>query len=107
MYKSLVILLSIWGLLWSGQQAHAQPADDWSLHRQGFDANLVARYEATIIRNPCDVGALSGLINLYRKYRSVAQLVAHFSALEKSHPDRYEYPFVLGQILAHVGQSKG
>jgi tetratricopeptide (TPR) repeat protein len=49
-------------------------AQDWSVHRDPFDASVVRRYKAILARDPHDVGALRELVGMYKRYRTVAKL---------------------------------
>lgn len=62
--------------------AVAQPAD-WQVERDPFDDAVVARYKAVLARDPFD-RALTTLIALYRKHRSVARLERELAATRES-----------------------
>ena len=54
--------------------AHAQGAGDWGAKRDPFDATVVRRYKEILARDPHDGDALRKLVDMYRRYRSIAKL---------------------------------
>src|SRR5262245_42990569 len=60
--------------------AGAQPAD-WTVKRDPFDRGVVARYKAILARDPYDA-ALTALMSLYRKHRTLALLDDEYRASE-------------------------
>jgi tetratricopeptide (TPR) repeat protein len=56
--------------------AAAEPGD-WAVTRDPFDKTVVARLKAILAQNPYD-RALTHLVAMYRKSRTVAQLVAEY-----------------------------
>ena len=59
-------------------------ADDWTVQRDPFDKTVVARWKAILAKNPHDVGALTQLVALYRKQRTVGQLDDEYAKLPES-----------------------
>src|SRR5688500_7625910 len=57
--------------------AHAQ-AGDWTVVRDPFDKTVVARYKAILARTPHDP-ALTALVSLYRKHRTLALLEQEYA----------------------------
>src|SRR5690242_9524778 len=53
-------------------------AQDWGAHRDPFDPAVVRRYEAILAKNPHDTSALRQLVELYRRFRTVAALEAEY-----------------------------
>lgn len=56
--------------------AVAQPASDWAVKRDPFDAVTVRRYHQLLAADPYDRGALASLTKLYTASRTAAQLRA-------------------------------
>jgi len=52
---------------------------DWEVKRSPFDRELVARLKLKLARDPNDAYALAKLTDLYRKYRSINQLVTEYA----------------------------
>jgi tetratricopeptide (TPR) repeat protein/HEAT repeat protein len=72
---------------------------DWEVKRSPFDATLVSRYKAQLRKNPEDAQTLKRLVELYKKYKTVAQLEAEY---EKSGETADE--IVLGHLLRERGK---
>jgi tetratricopeptide (TPR) repeat protein/HEAT repeat protein len=68
---------------------------DWEVTRSPFDPNLVARLKQQLHKNPDDEYAFKKLVDLYKKYRTLDQLVGEY---EKS-PDQI--------VLGHLFREKG
>ncbi len=64
--------------------AQAQPAD-WTVHRDPFDAGVVARYKQLLARDPYDGDALIRLAQMYRRYRTLAGLEAEYETAGDDH----------------------
>ncbi len=58
-------------------QVAAQPAD-WGVRRDPFDRALIARYKAILVRQPHDSLALSALVSLYKRHRTIDLLVREY-----------------------------
>jgi tetratricopeptide (TPR) repeat protein len=71
--------------------AHA----DWEVKRSPFDPQLVARYKQLLHKNPDDAYALKHLVELYRKYRTLDQLIDEY----QPSPDKV--------VLGHLYREKG
>jgi tetratricopeptide (TPR) repeat protein len=81
--------------------AGAQPGD-WSVQRDPFDRTLIARYKAMLSRSPHDRLALSALVSLYKRHRSVDLLVKEYEAAQANGPDA---PGLV--VLARIARSRG
>jgi tetratricopeptide (TPR) repeat protein len=55
-------------------------ADDWGPRRDPFDPVVVGRYKAILAHDPHDDRALGHLVDLYRRYRTLAKLEAEYRA---------------------------
>jgi len=67
----------------SGVSARAQPGD-WTVQRDPFDRTVIARYKAILSRTPHDRMALSALVSLYKRHRSVDLLVREYETAADS-----------------------
>jgi tetratricopeptide (TPR) repeat protein len=76
----LALALAALPLLAQAQAQAQAPRDDWEIKRSPFDPRVVARYEAALERDPDDPLALRKLVELYRKYRSIDELLARWKA---------------------------
>src|SRR5215831_15457564 len=75
----------------------ARAQDDWEVKRSPFDPRLVARYQNALERDPDDALALRKLVELYRKYRSVEDLLSTYKG-KKSWQGRAIYADLLAQL---------
>ena len=57
------------------QRSSALAQDDWGVRRDPFDKGLIARYKRILKTKPNDAGALSKLMGMNRRYRSVGLLI--------------------------------
>jgi len=78
-------------------------ADDWSVTRSAFDPRLVARYKAMLRRNPTDARALSQLVSMYGKHRSLMILIKEYRALAKASPGKAGPHYILGRLDGRTG----
>jgi tetratricopeptide (TPR) repeat protein len=62
---------------------YAQPAD-WGVRRDPFDRTLIARYKAILVRQPHDPLALSALVSLYKRHRTIDLLVREYEEAHES-----------------------
>jgi tetratricopeptide (TPR) repeat protein len=77
--------------------------DDWGVRRDPFDKGLISRYKRILSKKPNDAGALSKLMGMYRRYRSVGQLIREYeSALKKK--ASFANLMVLGYLHQHEGK---
>lgn len=83
--------------------AHAQ--DDWGVRRDPFDKELIARYKRILSKKPSDTGALSKLMGMYRRYRSVGLLIREYQAALDKKPS-FANHMVLGYLHQHEGNSE-
>jgi tetratricopeptide (TPR) repeat protein len=81
--------------------AHAQ--DDWSVRRDPFDPQVVARYKAILAKNPADQSALRKLVALYTRHRSLELLLREYEAALARRPDDFATAVVLGHIHLQQG----
>src|SRR5204863_8478106 len=58
--------------------ATAQPGGDWGVRRDPFDRTLIGRYKAILTRSPHDQLALSALVSLYKRHRTIDLLVHEY-----------------------------
>lgn len=92
---ALVVVLSAAAA--AAPPAHAQ-GDDWDVQRDPFDKSVVARLKGILARNPSDGDALAKLLNLYRRYRTVALLRTEYETALASKPDDFATLVVLGRL---------
>src|SRR5438045_314786 len=76
--------------------ASARAQDDWEVRRSPFDPRLVARYQAALERDPEDALALRKLVELYRKHRTLDELVAIYKAKRS-----WQGHAIYADLLAH------
>jgi tetratricopeptide (TPR) repeat protein len=88
----------------SGAPATAQPDDDWGVKRDPFDKSVVARYKGILARDPHDGSALARLLEMYRRYRSVDQLVEEYEKALAKKTDDYAVLVVLGRLDKAAGE---
>ncbi|HEY7958395.1 MAG TPA: tetratricopeptide repeat protein [Polyangia bacterium] len=75
---------------------------DWQVTRSPFDPALVARLERALATRPDDAAALSRLITLYRRYRTLDALTAEYTARAARHHD-----FADELVLGHLYRARG
>ena len=85
-------------LVGSAGPAAAQPDDDWGVKRDPFDKSVVARYKGILARDPHDGTALARLLDMYRRYRTVDQLVGEYEKALAKKPDDHAVLVVLGRL---------
>ena len=85
--------------------ASAQPDDDWTVTRDPFDRQVIARYKAILDRDPGDTAALRKLVTLYKRYRTVALLVSEYEAGFAADPKRFSHALVLGHLALEQGNA--
>ncbi|NVB79374.1 MAG: tetratricopeptide repeat protein [Kofleriaceae bacterium] len=83
-------------------RAHAQ-ADDWSVTRDPFDKQVVARYKAILAKNPHDAQALAKLLEMYRRYRTVDQLKEEYGKLIDKNANDWAALVVVGRLDRAIG----
>ena len=49
--------------------------DPWAVKRSEFDPRVVAKYKAMLNRRPTDSHSFNRLVKLYKKHRSMGQLI--------------------------------
>jgi tetratricopeptide (TPR) repeat protein len=81
--------------------ARGQPGD-WTVQRDPFDRTLIARYKAILARTPHDHLALSALVSLYKRHRTVDLLVREYESAQAQHSDRAGLV-----VLARIARSRG
>src|SRR5215831_14534781 len=91
-------------LLGPSARALAQAPDDWEVKRSPFDARVVARYEAALDRDPDDALALRKLTELYKKHRTLDELLKKFKA-KQSWQGRAVYADLLAQQLGKTAEA--
>ena len=82
----------------------ARAQDDWSVKRNPFDRQVVARYKRILAKNPGDKDALNKLRGLYKRYRSVALLVSEYEKQLAKNPRDFSTLVVLGHLALDEGQ---
>jgi predicted Zn-dependent protease len=79
--------------------------DDWGVTRDPFDKNVVAKYKGVLARSPHDAGAFAKLLDMYRRYRTVAQLEKEYQAVLDKKPGDAATTIVLARLAAARGDS--
>src|SRR4051812_10993071 len=85
-----------------GRRVHAQ-ADDWSVTRDPFDKQVVARYKAILAKNPHDPQALAKLLEMYRRYRTVDLLKEEYGKTLDKNPSDWAALVVMGRLHRAIG----
>ncbi|MEZ4360007.1 MAG: HEAT repeat domain-containing protein [Kofleriaceae bacterium] len=83
----------------------AAQADDWEVRRDPFDKSVIARYKAILAKQPHDAGALAKLLELYRRYRTVALLKGEYETALAKRPDDWAALVVLAKIQRTSGDA--
>jgi cellulose synthase operon protein C len=78
--------------------AQAQPAGDWGVKRDPFNATDVARYKAVLAAQPHDPGALARLLELYRRYRTLDLLKDEYRRQLDKAPDDAAAMIVMARL---------
>lgn len=97
----LVLAASALAPVTTPRLAHAQ--GDWQVQRDPFDRRVVARYKQLLARNPNDQAALGKLVGLYRRYRSIDQLVEEYEQALARKPGDFAAAVVLGRLALEQG----
>ena len=79
-------------------------ADDWAVTRSDFDPRVLARYKGMLKRNAADAHALSQLVKLYKKHRTLAALIAEYKAAAKAAPGLPGPRYILGRLEGRAGR---
>jgi tetratricopeptide (TPR) repeat protein len=95
------VALAIAMLVTCGAVAHAQPGD-WTVRRDPFDRTVIARYKAILARTPHDAVALSALVSLYRRHRTLDLLVHEYEAARTDGEEASEVV-----VLARLARARG
>src|SRR5215510_11487948 len=80
-----------------GSIGHAQPAGDWGVKRDPFNATDIARYKAILRSNPHDASSLAKLLEMYRRYRSIDLLKDEYQKLIDRFPNDVAALIVMGR----------
>jgi tetratricopeptide (TPR) repeat protein len=102
--RALISLAALAAALAVAAPTVARAQDDWDVKRDPFDKRVVGKYKAILARNPGDKSALDKLRGLYRKHRSVAQLISEYKKELAKRPDDFAVLVVLGHL--YLGQSE-
>ncbi len=86
------------------QRSQAFAQDDWGVRRDPFDKGLISRYKRILSKKPSDAGALSKLMGMYRRYRSIALLIREYQA-DLARKPSFAKQMVLGYLHQHEGKS--
>lgn len=78
-------------------------ADDWSVTRDPFDKQVVARYKAILAKNPHDGQALAKLLEMYRRYRTVDQLREEYGKQIDKNAGDWAALVVIGRLDRAIG----
>src|SRR5438477_8898510 len=81
-----------------GSIAGAQPAGDWGVKRDPFNATDIARYKAILRGNPHDALALAKLLEMYRRYRTIDVLKDEYQKLLDNNADDGSALVVMGRL---------
>src|SRR5262245_50622195 len=92
----LAALVAALGLGAGLPRAGAQ--DDWDVKRDPFDKQVVAGYKRILARNPNDKQALDRLKGLYKRYRSIGQLIGEYEKELAKRPNDVALLVVLGHL---------
>ncbi len=84
----------------------AAQGDPWAVKRSEFDPRVVARYKAMLNRRPTDSHAFKRLVRLYRKHRSMGQLIGEYQKLARAKPGSYAFQLILGHLNRRAGSNK-
>jgi tetratricopeptide (TPR) repeat protein/HEAT repeat protein len=84
-------------------QAQAQPAGDWGVKRDPFNATDIARYKAILRSNPHDAAALAKLLEMYRRYRTIDQLKDEYAKILDKSSDDVPALVVMGRLQHATG----
>jgi tetratricopeptide (TPR) repeat protein/HEAT repeat protein len=87
------------------QPSAASAQGDWSVKRDPFDRRVIGRYKAILQKNPADRDALNKLVGMYKRYRTVALLVAEYQKELVANPNDFSDLLVLGHIKAGDGKA--
>jgi tetratricopeptide (TPR) repeat protein len=83
--------------------AIAQP-DDWgNVKRDPFDKGVIAKYKGILARSPHDGTALTKLVSMYRKHRTLELLHDEYEEALKKKPDDHALLVVAGRIAKEMG----
>ena len=84
----------------------ARADDDWgAAPRDNFDPKVVAMYKGKLAHAPHDATALAKLLEMYRRYRTVAQLEKEYQAELDKKPDDAPAAIVLARLAAARGDN--
>jgi cellulose synthase operon protein C len=86
-----------------GSIGHAQPAGDWGVKRDPFNATDITRYKAILRSNPHDAAALAKLLEMYRRYRTIDQLKDEYAKLLDKSSDDVAALVVMGRLQHTTG----
>ena len=81
---------------------HAQ-AGDWSVTRDPFDKQVVARYKGILAKNPHDGQALAKLLEMYRRYRTVDLLKEEYGKILDKNAGDWSALVVMGRLHRAIG----
>jgi tetratricopeptide (TPR) repeat protein/HEAT repeat protein len=82
----------------------AAAQDDWDVKRDPFDKAVVAGYKRILARNPNDKQALDRLKGLYKRYRSIRQLIGEYEKELAKKPTDFAILVVLGHLELAEGK---
>ncbi|HTJ40847.1 MAG TPA: HEAT repeat domain-containing protein [Kofleriaceae bacterium] len=106
MRRPKVLTAALLGVvLASAAPDRARADDDWGVTRDPFDKNVVAKYKGTLAKNPHDPGALAKLLEMYRRYRTVAQLEKEYQAVLDKKPDDGPTLIIMARLAAARGDN--
>jgi tetratricopeptide (TPR) repeat protein/HEAT repeat protein len=79
-------------------------AQDWDVKRDPFDRKVAARYKRILAQNPGDKDALAKLRGMYKRYRSVKQLIGEYEKELAAKPKDFTTLVLLGHL--QLGEGK-
>ncbi|MBL4632473.1 MAG: tetratricopeptide repeat protein [Kofleriaceae bacterium] len=88
-----------------GGEQSAQAQDDWNVRRDPFDKGLISRHKRALRKRPGDGSSLSKLMGMYRRYRSVGQLIREYESAQKKTP-HFSNLMILGHLYRHEKKPK-
>ena len=104
MYRRVVLfaVFLIAAAIYDGVPAIAQ--SDWSVTRDPFDRQVVARYKRILARNPGDGRAFRQLLGLYKRHRSAGTLLREYQQQVNKNPSDFAAHIVVARLHLQLGE---
>src|SRR5262245_44058987 len=77
-------------------------AADWEVRRDPFDRVVIARYQQLLAKDPHDT-VLAKLVDMYKRYRTVALLVGEYDAKLAATPDDWTLIVINARVREAAG----